>query len=197
MYVLIDITNLEQTCMPRVAELRQIIELSKLQKVAGRTVIGPELNAKAFTRLEKEQLQYIVWNHTQTPPPEDYGELVQKCLAIALEITPDESSLKELETLVKNSGYDDAPAGSSAEEIKAAVTPKAKVAKPAKTGEVARPKEGTATGAVWDICDEMTLANGGVIPDRKLVIDKCVEEGVNKATASTQFGKWKKAQGSI
>lgn len=41
---------------------------------------------------------------------------------------------------------------------------------------------------VWRIADEMQGA------DRAAVIAACVEAGVNKSTASTQFYKWQKAQ---
>ncbi len=41
---------------------------------------------------------------------------------------------------------------------------------------------------VWRIADEMKGQ------DRKAVIAACIEAGVNKATASTQFYKWQKAQ---
>lgn len=42
---------------------------------------------------------------------------------------------------------------------------------------------------VWETADEMKGA------DRKLVIAACVDKGVNKATASTQYYRWAKANG--
>lgn len=48
------------------------------------------------------------------------------------------------------------------------------------------PKSG-ATARVWQIASSMPGA------DRKAVIDACVAQGINAATASTQYGKWKKA----
>lgn len=41
---------------------------------------------------------------------------------------------------------------------------------------------------VWRLADEMKGQ------DRKVVIAACIEAGVNKATASTQFYRWQKAQ---
>lgn len=46
------------------------------------------------------------------------------------------------------------------------------------------------TKLVWKIADEMPGA------DRKDVIAACVEQGVNKATAQTQYYRWAKAKGA-
>jgi hypothetical protein len=62
----------------------------------------------------------------------------------------------------------------------------------APSGPVQRPKGGS-TGKVWDIAD--ALAQG--TPDgsrelRRLIIEKCVAEGINETTAGVQYSKWKK-----
>jgi len=62
-----------------------------------------------------------------------------------------------------------------------------------KEGGYTRPKEGTATGRVWDICDEQMKLNDQ-IPDKQLILDLCTAEGMNPSTAGTQFGKWKSTQ---
>lgn len=46
------------------------------------------------------------------------------------------------------------------------------------------------TKLVWKIADEMPGA------DRKDVIAACIERGVNKATAQTQYYRWAKAKGA-
>lgn len=55
-----------------------------------------------------------------------------------------------------------------------------------------RPKEGTTTRRVWDICDEMKK-DFNEIPKKYEVVDSCVKEGINPSTASTQYSKWRNA----
>lgn len=62
------------------------------------------------------------------------------------------------------------------------------VALPKQNG-VARPKEGTSTGRVWAIADELSKASGQPAP-RKAVMDKATAEGINAATVATQYGRW-------
>lgn len=56
---------------------------------------------------------------------------------------------------------------------------------------VNRPKPGSTTGKVWDIADTIS----GTISDdkalRKAVITECEAQGINKSTASVQFGYWR------
>ena len=54
-------------------------------------------------------------------------------------------------------------------------------------GPSSAPSKG-ATAKVWEIADR-------VGPDRKAIIDACIAEGINQATAATQYSKWKKARG--
>lgn len=51
------------------------------------------------------------------------------------------------------------------------------------------------TKRVWDIADKMTAGNYGSGRDRAEVIAACVAEGINPATAATQYSKWRKARG--
>lgn len=54
---------------------------------------------------------------------------------------------------------------------------------------VTRPKDGTATGAVWKICDQISSRKKRPA-ERAEVIEKAEADGINKATASTQYGRW-------
>ena len=70
---------------------------------------------------------------------------------------------------------------------------------PASAGEGAKrgaPSKG-ATAKVWQIADELHNSESGplVRSDRPRVIAACVEQGINKATASTQWSRWAKARG--
>lgn len=55
-----------------------------------------------------------------------------------------------------------------------------------------RPSQGTKTGRVWEIADEL-LARDGKAP-REAVIRACMDEGLNVNTASTQYSYWKASQ---
>lgn len=59
---------------------------------------------------------------------------------------------------------------------------------------VSRPKVGTATERVWAIADSLSTAAGKAV-ERKPVLDAAVAEGINPATAATQYGRWCKFYG--
>ena len=61
---------------------------------------------------------------------------------------------------------------------------------------VTRPKAGTATGRVWQICDELSAASNAPA-ERAQVIAKATAEGINAATVATQHGKWRKYHGLV
>lgn len=76
-------------------------------------------------------------------------------------------------------------------ETKAAKAPK--VEQPKANG-VTRPKDGTATGKVWDIAD--ALSKKAKKPTaRKPVLEAAAEAGINPSTAATQYGRWRKFNG--
>lgn len=61
---------------------------------------------------------------------------------------------------------------------------------------VSRPKVGTATERVWAIADALSTAAGKAV-ERKPVLDAAVAEGINPATAATQYGRWCKFFGVV
>ena len=87
---------------------------------------------------------------------------------------------------------------------KAEKAPKAqKEPKPAKEvidkitkNDVTRPKEGSKTGRVWALADKIS-AEKQAPADRGTVIDQATAQGINEATASTQFGRWTKFHGIV
>lgn len=50
-----------------------------------------------------------------------------------------------------------------------------------------------ATAKVWEIADASVATLGKV--DRAAIIAGCVGQGINPATAATQYSKWKRARG--
>lgn len=79
----------------------------------------------------------------------------------------------------------------SGEDVAAAAV--AREAKDTKN-DVTRPAINTKTGLVWVIADRLSAAAKAPI-DRKSVMEQCREEGVNEATAATQYGRWRKYYG--
>lgn len=77
----------------------------------------------------------------------------------------------------------------------AASTEQATVAKVQQNG-VTRPKDGTTTGRVWAIADEISAKNQRPAT-RKEVIDQVHAEGINTSTGATQYGKWRKFHGLV
>jgi hypothetical protein len=59
---------------------------------------------------------------------------------------------------------------------------------------ITRPKDGTLTGRVWAIADELSEAAGEPI-SRGAVMTKAEAEGLNKATIATQYGRWRQFHG--
>ena len=92
----------------------------------------------------------------------------------------------------KDTGLSDAAANLTntvKKQTKKDATPKAPKERKVSEAVVAtRPKEGTKTGDVWDICDTMPQAS------RADVITACVAAGLNVATARTQYQRWFSAQ---
>lgn len=62
----------------------------------------------------------------------------------------------------------------------------------------ARPKAGSTTGRVWDICDALCVDPKKVADwkaFKKSIMAFGAQEGINESTVSVQFGKWKLASG--
>lgn len=59
---------------------------------------------------------------------------------------------------------------------------------------VVRPNAGTATAKVWEISDAMSAKLNAPAP-RKDVLAQTTADGINAATAATQYGKWRKFNG--
>lgn len=64
---------------------------------------------------------------------------------------------------------------------------KASANKDIKNG-ITRPKEGSTTRKVWDIADRLGA-------DRAAVLKEAAKRNINPATATTQYGKWRKYNG--
>jgi hypothetical protein len=59
---------------------------------------------------------------------------------------------------------------------------------------VVRPAAGTTTAKIWEIADSLSAASGAPAK-RSDVLASAATQGINLATAATQFGKWSKFNG--
>lgn len=79
-------------------------------------------------------------------------------------------------------------------EARATRTPRQSTAGAAPT----RPREGTTTARVWSIADDVRATLGaadhGQKTERNMIVQKCVDAGIDPSTAATQYSKWKRAQ---
>ena len=181
-YMIIDVTTVEHTRLLKVATLRESALWGQLYIQQGHKVIAPPVEGRGFSKLDKLQLQYFYWNVCKETPPEDYQELVRKCLAVINALPVADTSIQDLEREI--------------ELYKPDVTNQTSVAKAPKDPNAPAPRPGktSTTGIVWIIADEQFVKAGNVMPERKAVIDACVAEEINPATASTQYSKWAKAK---
>lgn len=187
-YMLIDVTTVEGTALLTIAsDMRNAALLGKLYTARGLTIIAPPLEGRGFSKLDKLPLQYLYWNICQVAPPEDYQELLQSCLeklnAMPVDLTPIGILEREIAHLCPAAVSTDIPS-------KARVTPSAPD----------RPKPTSTTGQVWELADatfnkhyesSTTLSQVDWKTLRTEIISTCKNAGINAATASTQYCKWK------
>lgn len=186
LYMVIDITTPETTQILKIVPMRQAILWGHIFKAEGKKVTAREVAGKSFAVLDKLSLQYLYWDLVQAAPPEDYGTLVQNCLAKIREIPQDESSVEKLMWEINRLGINLEDPTSSAPKEPKEKDPNA---------PPARPKATTTTGLVWQLADEAFEKAGNQMPNRADVIAACEAEGINSSTAATQYAKWKKAKG--
>ncbi len=193
MFLLIDVTTIESSKILLKADVREVQLWGQIHKAKGLKVDAPPALGTSFSKYDLLQLQYIYWNTFEARPSDDYATLVVEIRERMIhELEIDTTPVRELERLapVAPSPPAQPPTGQNVGKGEGdkttAVKPKVK-----KEGE--RPKEGSLTGAVWELCDEL-MATLGRMPERKEAIDYCVDPGgLHPATAGTQYSKWKKA----
>jgi hypothetical protein len=180
--MLIDITTVEGTRVLRVGDMERMQLHGRLYVAQGKKVIAPPVEGRGFSKLDKLALQYLYWNTCGKTPPEDYGQLIQDCLAIINEMTPCDDLIKGLHE--------------QADGIDILHPPTKPVAAPAPV-VIKPPKATTTTGVIWQIAAECLedLHNGTPPEDFKAlraeVVNRCKAEGFNESTISVQYGKWK------
>lgn len=187
-YLVVDITELEKTRVLLKTDLERAplwARLFALRSPQKLKIKGPAIRGSALSAYCLEELQYLYWNTFQKTPCDNYGELIVKILVEAEKMEKDETAVS---TLQKEIAVLEEELDEDFKETKIKIRKQTSSPSEKKSD---RPVTGTTTGAVWDICDELCVSLKRE-PTRKEAIDKCIYDGVNKATASTQFSKWKK-----
>jgi hypothetical protein len=186
LYMVIDVTTVEETKIRFVAERETAILLGKIYALEhpGRKVIAPPVEGRGFSKVDTTlQLQYLFWNTFGLKPNDDYATLRGDCLTEALKLVPTHAELAVLQG--KLAEMEDA----APNPARAARAPRA----PKVSDAPAAPKKTSTCGLVWELC-EKHLAAGLALDSKELraaIMANCEQEGINKSTAGVQYGKWK------
>lgn len=88
-----------------------------------------------------------------------------------------------------------APAAPAAAAAKPAKEAKPKVVRETQNGQT-KPAEGTKTGRLWAIIDQISADKGEPAP-RKEVLERAEKEGFNLAMAASLYAHWRKFHGLV
>lgn len=192
LYMLIDVTTVEGTSVLKVAPMKEIQAWGKIFTAQGKKVIAPPLEGRGFAKLEPLQLQYLFWNTCAQTPPSEYELLVEGCKYWVELVAVDKTPLVDLEREVtKLAPVTPEPARTETGRQPAERKPRATSSTPSE-----RPKGTSTTGRVWEIADNVLGGTGASSvqdwkPIRAEIMKRCEAEGINPATAATQYSKWK------
>lgn len=167
-YMLIETSPAEARLLLMAPSMQAAQLHGQLAKARGVTVIAPPVEIRGFAQLTELALQSFYRNLCHAEPPEARDELVAGCLAKLCDYPEDTTSLAELEEALAR--------------IKADAPEPASHHKSRQKGE-------STTARIWALAEGLTANK--ILAERQAVIQACLAEGINPATASTQFGKWK------
>lgn len=167
---------------------RALSALSVVQEETDVDIIYAGEN-KSFAIYDKVQLQRLYLGLTQLPFHGEYWQLLEAIRALIARI-PEVPYTEEQLTVQAEKKFGpeklDRPA-----PAKTRVAPKTKVErKPADPSSVDRPKAGSATGRVWELCDSLAPHHKDKKQLKLAVVEAGKLEGLNESTLSVQFGKW-------
>lgn len=190
-YMLIDVTTVEGTYLRLIGSGLQVELMGQLLKAQGAKVIAPPLEGRGFAKFDLLQLQYLYWNSCNKPPTSDYGELVIACMTAFEAMPVSDVSVEALKVEVAKL----VPPEDELDKLGAEAKPVKRAPVPRKPGET--PAATSTTGKVWIIADRVLAAHPAITattdwkPIRDAIIAACESEGINKATAATQYSKFK------
>lgn len=158
-----------------------------------RKLIAPPVEGRGFAKLTVVQLGELIKSLGASPFGE-FEELCQQALKLMLAAPVDQCSIASLEHAIEKRGLPEPVIGWANDPTLAPAPVKAKKERSTEFTDPVRPKSGTTTGMIWDLCDALQKKLKQV-PTSKEAWSVCEAEGVKQGTFSVQFGKWKKANG--
>jgi hypothetical protein len=111
-------------------------------------------------------------------PLEGYVKMNDEVKVVDEAVTTQYDAAAEAEAIVKTKGKEKAKKDVEEVEVR---------------NGLSYPKRGTQSRSIWDLCEKLNDTEGGAT--RKAVVTQAVALGTNKATASTQYARWKKFVG--
>lgn len=191
-YMLLDVTN--GSCkLLLVAPLREMQLHARLAAAADlkAKLVSPPVEGRGFAKLTADQLSGLIVS-LGGKPKKSFGDMSAQACALVLSQPVDDRSLAALERDIERKGlpepvvgWKDAPR-EEAPQI-------AKKERSTEFSDPVRPKSGTTTGYIWELCDGLKQKLKR-LPTSKEAWEVCASENVKQGTFSVQFGKWRKAQ---
>lgn len=192
-YMLLDVTG--GGCQLLLVAASKEVQLHSRLLVAenlDRELVAPPVEGRGFAKLTVLQLGELIQS-LGAKPFGSFGELCQQALKLVDQQPMDERSVASLEHAVEKRGLPEPVVGWQHNPPEAAPVKPKKECSTEFTDPV-KPKAGTTTGLIWELCDAL-MAKLKRTPTSKEAWAVCDAEGVKQGTFSVQFGKWKKAGG--
>ena len=194
-YMLLDVTG--GGCQLVLVAASKEVQLHARLLVADspkRKLIAPPLEGRGFAKLTILQLGELIQSQGDKPFG-SFGDLCQQAFKLVDQHPVDERSIASLEHAVEKRGLPDPVVGWATDPTLApAASTKPKKERSTEFTDPVKPKTGTTTGLIWELCDALKKKLKRV-PTSKEAWAVCEAEGVKQGTFSVQFGKWKKAGG--
>jgi hypothetical protein len=180
-----------------VGDHRSLSILSVLRGVENVDIIYGYEN-KAYSRYTEAQLRLLYRNIAGIEASFlPYSGLVEAVRACVMRIEPLKPTEEQLEaTALQRLGPVVLPAPVQKTREPRIVAKKEPRGIRVSSEEVQRPKSGSTTGRVWEICDKLFERVQDKKELRAAVLAAASAEGINSSTISVQFGKWFSTQGS-
>lgn len=205
LYVLIDQTSTQGMRLLAVADLKRVQAIGAIQKANGREVIAPPFDGgRTFSKFDLQRLQYLYWNTFNLTPPDVYQDLIQAIVKGVEAMPVDQTPIDDLEAMVKklypDGNYIGAANSVETQEKASEMTTGRKAAKASgdTSGAAKTPRGSGTTARVWEIATQCFAEAGGNVSSaeewkalRATIMANCEAENINKATAATQYSKWK------
>ena len=177
---------------------RALSVLSVVQERPNVTIAYADQN-KTYSAFSDAQLRQLYKSITGFPfTTANYFALIQAIHALVMVMpknVPDEDALETVAT--KKFGALPKPAKVKESKPERLITRIERPVQSVTAGSTfQRPGEGTSTGRVWALCDELRSQTKDKKALKQLVLEAGRKAGINDSTISVQFGKWYVTEGS-